>query len=495
VVAKNHSKTLSDAKVKAMKVGEELTDSLPGRGAGSLLFKRPSEQPPTVFYRYRFDGKTKLLRVGIYKSKASVPGLTLEVLRARGRDLARILAEHGDPRNHLEELERNAELEKAQTKRAAEIEAAHGTFSDLFRDYIRSRRGNVRDDQIDEFERILRVDLIGCAPEIMGLKARDIRPGDIKKLLQPIWDRGARRQAGKIRSFLRAAFKFGLVAENSMEWTSAFSYALESNPVDGMRADTKPNPIKRALSDEELRHFWKTIVSTKGVGFVMGRFFRFAIALGGQRVEQVAREPWSSYDFTAKTVRLVDAKGRGGVRREHLVPLSERALAILREILAVNRDSPWPWSSTSEQSFVPTSFAHAIADWRRSGHSNLNGVEVAHFTPRDLRRSCTQLMQRYGIDDRLSDHLQSHGQVGVVGAHYRNNPEARLPQSQIAMVEFERVLARVLDFVEAGGLLARWVLVDGSYRAEVEDSFCFTAKTEDELRAELEAIISLREGE
>ncbi|MEZ1435430.1 tyrosine-type recombinase/integrase [Pseudomonas shirazica] len=492
MAGKNQSKTLSDAKIKAMKVGEELTDSLPGRGAGSLLFKRPSEQPPTVFYRYRFDGKTKLLRVGVYKSKPSVPGLTLEALRARGRELATILAEHGDPRSYLEELERNAELEKVQAKRIAEIEAAQGSFGDLFRDYIESRRGKVRDDQIDEFERILRVDLIGRAPAVMQMKARDVRPHDIQQLLTPIWTRGAKRQAGKVRSFLRAAFKFGLKDEYSVGRASRLSYALESNPVDVVPVDSAPKAVERALSDEELRHFWNTITDTKGVGFVMSRFFQFAIALGGQRVEQVAREPWSSYDFDANTVRIIDAKGRGGVPRVHLVPLTARALAILREVRAVTGDSPWPWSSNSGQSFVTTSFAHAIADWRRSPHSVLNGVAVEHFTPRDLRRSCTQLMQRHGVDDRLSDHLQSHGQVGVVGTHYRNNPKARLPQSRKAIIEYEQALARVLDVVEVEGVLAHWMLVDGLYRAEVEGSFCFVAETEVGLKAELGAIISLQ---
>ncbi|MNP80877.1 hypothetical protein D3C76_1790880 [compost metagenome] len=53
-------------------------------------------------------------------------------------------------------------------------------------------------------------------------------------------------------------------------------------------------------------------------------------------------------------------------------------------------------------------------------------------------------MQRYGISDQLSDLLQAHGQTGVANMHYRNNPEAALPEKQRAIELFEQALAKVL---------------------------------------------------
>lgn len=78
-------------------------------------------------------------------------------------------------------------------------------------------------------------------------------------------------------------------------------------------------------------------------------------------------------------------------------------------------------------------------------HGKIDDEQIPHFTPRDLRRTCAQLMQRNGVDDRLSDLLQSHGQTGVVGQHYRNNPEAYLPEKLKAMAGFEAALSKVLD--------------------------------------------------
>ena len=54
-------------------------------------------------------------------------------------------------------------------------------------------------------------------------------------------------------------------------------------------------------------------------------------------------------------------------------------------------------------------------------------------------------MQRNGIKDFDSDALQSHGQTGVVVTHYRNNPEAKLPQMRPTMEAFDAALGRLLD--------------------------------------------------
>ncbi|GAB3376303.1 site-specific integrase [Azotobacter armeniacus] len=81
----------------------------------------------------------------------------------------------------------------------------------------------------------------------------------------------------------------------------------------------------------------------------------------------------------------------------------------------------------------------------------------AIFSPRDLRRTCAQLMQRHGVSNDLSDLLQAHGQTGVVGKHYRNNPEAALPEKRRAIELFDKALAMVLR--EAGGQAENMVLL------------------------------------
>jgi len=451
----NTAKIISDARLRALKPGETATDSIPGRGNGAILFERKQSGTVTAVFRYMHGGKRRKLLIGHYRASSRDAGLTLSELRHEARRLAQIAREHGDVAAFLAEQEADAQQQRIERQHLAEIEASRGSFADLFADYVDSRRGKVREDQIAEFERILRVELEGKFPSILALKARDVRPDHIRQLLEPVWERGAQRQASKVRSFLRAAFQFGLTAEHSLGRASRKTFSLSANPVDAVLVPDESKPGIRSLSDAELRQFWITVESTEGVGPVMARLFKFVIATGGQRIDQIAREPWASYDLEAKTLRLIDAKGRGGVRREHLVPLTDRALAILADVrrftAGLDTDGgacKWPWTSNGRQPFVTSSYAHAVADWCRSSHAFVSGKPVERFTPRDLRRTCAQLMQRNGVDDRLSDLLQSHGQTGVVGRHYRNNAESALPEKRRAIEQFDAALAVVLGEVE-----------------------------------------------
>ena len=66
------------------------------------------------------------------------------------------------------------------------------------------------------------------------------------------------------------------------------------------------------------------------------------------------------------------------------------------------------------------------------------------FHPRDVRRSCKQLMLRANLAPHLADLLQNHAQGGLVGKHYANDPTAKLPSKWQAMNAFEAVLAGIL---------------------------------------------------
>jgi integrase len=121
----------------------------------------------------------------------------------------------------------------------------------------------------------------------------------------------------------------------------------------------------------------------------------------------------------------------------------------------INGDHPWPWTTHGKQPFVISSPTHAVADWLDSKHALIAGAKIPTFSPRDLRRTCTQLMQKHGVDDRLSDLLQAHGQTGVVSRHYRNNPEAALPEKRKAIELFDRALAKALgEVTDTGNVLS-----------------------------------------
>lgn len=442
---KSRSAFVNDQMLKGMQPGcSPLSESLPGRGTGAIMFKRPGEAAPAAYFRYYLDGKQKLIKIGDYRLTHRSSGMTLTEIRDRAQVLSGRLRHDPDLRSAIEAEEALREAERQERIRQFEAlkakqaeEAIRGSLGDLLSDYVQSRRGKIGQRQLDEWARVIEGDI---PASIRAMKCDAVTPAVVQKILTPIWDRGAPSQAEKVRALLRAAFQFGLTAEHTIGRASGKRYGLSVNPVDAVKIEHESKAVDRALTDDELRQFWSTIEVTEGIGPVMALLFKFVIATGGQRIAQIAREPWSSFDVEKRVMRLIDVKGRGSVKRIHLVPLTDRAVEILQDVFEVTGLFDWPWTAQGKAPFVVTSFTHAIADWCRSDHAVLDGKRIPRFTPRDLRRTCTQLMQRHGVSDEQSDLLQSHGQSGVVGRHYRNSPEAYLPVKIQAMDAFEKAL-------------------------------------------------------
>jgi integrase len=447
--ASNTSKRTTDATLRALKPGATATDSLPGRGAGSIYFECRPSGVVAASYRYMHDGKRCKVSLGNYKVSARDAGLALTALRAEAQRLARIAKEHGDVKAYLERQGAIAVAERVEHQRQSEVEASKGSFADLFLDYIEARRGKATPGVVKELERLFKTNMQSHAG-IMAMRARDVRTDHILAVLNPIWERGSKVQAERMRSFLVAAFNHGLTAESVVGRANAKVYSLELNPAAMVKVEKVSAPVVRALSDTELRTFWETIGSTEGVGPVMALLFQFVIATGGQRIKNIMETTWADYNLEAGTVRLMHRKGRGGQTqsRVHLVPLTPRAIQIIEQVRVINDGFAWPWTTNGKQHIVISSPTHAVADWLDSKHAIIEQQQVPTFSPRDLRRTCTQLMQKHGVDDRLSDLLQAHGQTGVVASHYRNNPEAALPEKRRAVELFDGALARVLGEVE-----------------------------------------------
>jgi integrase len=362
-------KHLTDIGLRALKAGETATDPLPGRSSGALLFKCRASGVVEAYYRRRDNGGDQLIKLGVFKKTPKSPGLSLTELREQAVCLAKIAAEHGDIKAYqarcaAEEESRQAERERErlEQQRLAAIEASKGTLSELFRDYIEDRRRNgVSAQQLDEFERVLRKDLEGekvvsVADDgqvqklnVMGMKAKDVRPDHVHLLLKPIWARGAQRQTRKVRSFLVAAFNFGLKAEHDIERSSNKSYGLQMNPANPVTVRDTSTPGERALTDKELKQFWQTITQVgAAVGPIMARVFHFAFATAGQRPLQFIREPWASYNLKGKYLKIIDSKGRGSKKRAHFVPLSGRALQVLEQVRALQpQGAVYPWRAVA----------------------------------------------------------------------------------------------------------------------------------------------------
>lgn len=432
----NTAVKLTDAQVAKLEKNKRIIHSLDGRGAGAIFFDR-------------HDGKTQAIRIGTYKRRGTKgAGFTFAELLAKGTELSNLRNSYPDLKVYIAQQAAADYERQAKKLRLEAIEASKGSFRQLFEAYILDRQAaKVRSDQIRDFYNIMKMNF-DSFPEIMEMSASNIRPEHINRILTAIVDRGAFRQAAKVRSFLMAAFNFGIKQDNEVGSLKTVKFSIPSNPVVSVTFSNEHKEIihkvgTRALSDAELNRFYNTIdANVKGVSYVMAQLFKMVIATGGQRIEQLAREPWSSY--TGEIIKLVDAKGYNGKPRSHYVPLTVRSRSILEAVSSVTAGHLHPFSYLRDRHFHVTSFSQAIKRWIASEHAVIDGVRIEPFTPRDLRRTLTQLMKRYQINDKASDELQSHGLNNIVTKNYLNDPDLSIPSKTETLIALDRVLDVVL---------------------------------------------------
>jgi integrase len=201
----------------------------------------------------------------------------------------------------------------------------------------------------------------------------------------------------------------GPVARNRVRasLSAFFSWCIEeglceANPVAGTgKADERTR--ERILSPKEIAKIWSALHGTYGDVVRL-------LLLTGQRREEIGGLMWSEVDFDSKLLRLGAARTKN--KREHLLPLSAPALAILRRRATEGN------GSTDNDGRVFSGF-----NWGKSKAKLDAALKLPHWTLHDLRRSAATLMaDQLGIlphiVEAILNHVSGH-KAGVAGIYNR----------------------------------------------------------------------------
>ncbi len=357
----------------------------------------------SFFQYYRYQGKQRFMTLGRY------PNTTLAAAREAARKAYQIIDAGDDP-----QYERDKEQELKLRKQKAEIEARKaldslGTVSQMFECYT----GQLEYDgkrSVNQVKRIFKADI---QPMIGQMKANAVTSDDIRGVLHPITDRDALVLANRCRSYLMAAFKFGIEWDyDSKNYKSDLRFKITVNPVRDVPRPLKSEaPAERVLSESELHLLWSLWGDPTAVPLSVGNVLRLILATGGQRVEEVLHSSWSEFNLSEQLWELPASRTKSG--RPHVVPLSDLAIEVLEAQRRLQGDSKrlFPMRGDSTQSMQTNSLGNAL---RRFCKRN----EVRRFTARDLRRTVKTLMGKIGIGKDIRDRLQNHAMTDVSSKHY-----------------------------------------------------------------------------
>lgn len=411
-------KMLTTRTLASLKPGEWVSGGSQ-HGVGTLAARRLSGGGICFYFRYTRPDKTRdALPIGIYDPDG-LKGLKLQQAIDRASAWSkRYQSGERDLRAILEAEGREAERLRRESEREAETELARQSASlgALIDAYVANlkRQGKV---SWREVESAARLHIREPWPVLWGTPAERISTDDLLSIITRISDAGKLREAGKMRSYLRAAYSSAIKARRQASALPALrDLRLQSNPardlepLEGGTGGTR----ERALSLAELRAYWRRLASLSGKD---GALLRFHLLTGGQRVKQLARLVSSDFDADLQAIRLRDPKGKRKEPRIHVVPLIPAALEALQTITAAKL-GPNLFSVDGGESGASYFAVHGRIKGIVDLMTEAGELENGPFTAGDLRRTVETRLAGAGVSQGVRAQLQSHGLSGVQARHY-----------------------------------------------------------------------------
>ena len=288
-----------------------------GDGGGLYLQLAPGGSKTWIF-RYR----SPLTKKPRYMGLGPVHSVSLPAAREKAAAQRSVLLSGLDP----------IEVRDQETRRR-EIEAARAvTFSQCATSYIESHRPGWRNEKHgDQWTATIKT---YAEPVIGALPVQAVDTGLVLKILEPIWaakPETASRLRGRIENILDWAKARGhLAGENPARWKGHLDQLLPAMSKRGRVVHHKAMPFS------DVGAFLSSLRALPGV---TARCLEFTILTAARTGEAIQARP-EEFDLDNATWTVPAARMKA--KKEHRVPLSPRALAIVREMLDLKREYLFP---------------------------------------------------------------------------------------------------------------------------------------------------------
>lgn len=202
----------------------------------------------------------------------------------------------------------------------------------------------------------------------------------------------------------RPAVKAGIYAviRRMFRWAKSRG-DIKYNPISDFEGPPLPKARQRWLNDEEIRTFW---LATGEIDPPFREAYRLLLATG-QRLREVSGGSWSEFNRADRLWIVPPARTKN--KEEHLVPLSDLAVAILDDLAG---GSAWPRKGL----VFTTTGTTPISGWsKKKGELTAEMVKILtgddeeaadlpHWVNHDLRRTMATCMQRLRIPN---EHIEA----------------------------------------------------------------------------------------
>lgn len=301
-----------------------------------------------------------------------------------------------------------------------------GTVADLFEAYVKWLKDAGKPSWKETEKELNKIaDTLG-----RNRPAREIEPEEVVEVIRPIYERGKKAMADHVRSYVHAAFSWGLKSEHDYRRTSQRRFRLVYNPAAGIPTEPKKTGT-RWLDEEEFVCLYRWLECpdapvhppyTRAVRILM---------LTGQRVEEIARLHEDSWDAAERIIDWSKTKND----MPHAIPVPSLAAELIKSIKP-NKHG-WFFPSATDPSRPVSHGTLYSFMWRQRDR----GV-IPVVTNRDLRRTWKTLAGQAGVPKEIRDRIQNHALQDVSSKNYdRWN---YMPEKRAGMAKWDKFVRAML---------------------------------------------------
>jgi integrase len=329
-------------------------------------------------FRYRFDGKEKLLSLGTY------PDISLKDARERREAARKLIAQGIDPG-----AERKAE-------KAAVAALAGNCFESICREWLEQRKSTV--DPAQHVKTLARMQN-DVFPWLGAKPITEISAPDVLSVLRRIDERGARYTAHRTRSEVSQAFRYAIATGRA-----------ERDPCPDLRGAipaAKETHFAAITTPKEVAELLRAIDGFRGT-FVVKCALLLAPLLF-IRPGELRKAEWAGFDLDKAEWRYLVTK----TNTDHLVPLAPQAVAILRELHPLTGSGRYVFPGARDI-HRPMSGAAVNAALRRMGYDTRTEITGHGF--RAMAR--TLLAEELREHVPVIEHQLAHAVPDALGRAY-----------------------------------------------------------------------------
>jgi len=303
---------LTDTAIRATKPLEKQQKIFDGNGLFLLVAPTGSK---IWRFKYRFQGKEKLISLGHY------PAVSLKDAREKAADARKILGSGGNPSEARKESKQQL----------------FNTFELVAREWWRKQTGAWNERYSAKMLNYMEKDLF---PYIGSRPVSEIKPSELLPVMRKMEDRGAMSVAHIVRALASSIFRYAVITGRA-----------ERDPAADIRGVLTPRVIKSRAAITDPAEVGKLLVAMdKYTGSLAVRNALRLICLTFCRTSEIRQAEWTEFDFEDSLWRIPAAKMK--MSRDHIVPLSKQAVAVLEEMRPFSGDGQYVFPGRKRNSLL-----------------------------------------------------------------------------------------------------------------------------------------------